>query len=158
MKFLWIFDIDAVWTLGPACSALWSLGGSGIKALRRLGIPALIATSALSLGAPPWICAWGGGMILLVLTLPYGDDLKRKLQKLYYLALYGIGAIYGASLLPIAILSHRLLMWGVGICIMSAWFGASTYASQKFDFPKWKFCEILTGFIFGLLAARLLIP
>jgi hypothetical protein len=156
VNFLWILDRDAVAVLIPLISALWAIGGSGPKWVRRFMVPAVIAISAISLGVS-WLLSISAGLFLaLVASMGYGVRKHETLGRLYFPFLFGIGALNGASLFPLAIHSGA---WGAFcgcVALCSVTFGALTLASQKLDFPKWKFVEMLTGASVGTTAFFLL--
>lgn len=155
-KFLWIFDIDAVLVLPVITAALWSLGGSGPKLLRRVGVGLIIGLSALSLGCAWWLCLLQVGSLFLVTILPYGDKIHNKIGVFYWPFLFIIGALFGASLLPLAFFHSRWLYYGLGCALSSISFGVLTLSSQKLKFPVWKVCEITTGLVLGLCAVWLI--
>lgn len=157
MKFLWVFDIDAVWTLAPICAVLWALGGSGIKLLRRLGVGLILCVSSLSMGLVWWMAGLETLAMFAVTSLPYGDSLKRRIGGFYYLALFFIGAAFGAALLPIAFLKGKWLIYGLAPIFTACAFGPFAFSSQQFGFPIWKWCEMLTGFTVGLMASLLMV-
>ena len=157
MKFLWIFEPDAVWCLVPAVSLLWALGGSGLRFLRKYGVPALVCVSALSLGVKLHLIALCGVSIFALHSIPYGEDIKKKLGlPLYWFWLYFVGAIYAGAFLPLAFHVKHFLQYGLGILIAGVLFGALTYTSQNLNFPKWKWVEIAIGAVLGLQSAWLL--
>jgi len=158
MKFLWIFEPDAIWCLIPAVSLLWALGGSGVRFLRKLGVPVLICVSALSLGVKWWLVAVTFGSIFALHSIPYGEDMRKKLGlPIYWFWLYLVGAVYSAAFLPLAFHGKHFLLYGLGVFISGGLFGGLTYTSQKFDFPRWKAVEIILGAVLGLQASWLLL-
>lgn len=166
MKFLWIFDHDAIWVLVPMSSALFALGGSGFKEFRRLGIPALMLAAAVSLGVEWWKALVSAAGLALVLTKGYGDDLRSQIGAWYHPALYVLAALYGAAALPVSldwkVLIVCPLIPSLALPVFSDWkalivcplipsliFGTLTLGSQRFDFPKWKIVEMAAGAAIG---------
>lgn len=153
MKFLWIFDQDAVWTLIPAVSALWALGGSGPKLFRRAGAPALVGLAALSCGFEMIPSVLSGVLLFAAAFLPYGDDVKEKTDSFHPLWLFFVGAAWAFCVFPIALVTHKYSQLPGGCLATGLIFSIGTLCSQKFNFPKWKFVEIVSGASIGTVAA-----
>jgi hypothetical protein len=152
MKYLWLFEPDALITLPVMTAVLFALGGSGFKFLRRLGVPALILASCLSQGKNGLLAVVAVALLSIALSKGYGDELKDELGPYYYSTLYSIGAIYGFTLMPLA-----SELWHFFYCLIPCLtFGSLTYTSQQFDFPRWKWVELATGFSIGLVAYLLI--
>lgn len=158
MKFLWLFEPDAVLVTPFVTAVLWSLGGSGIKQLRRFGVGAFLALVGLSLGLP-WYLAWLLPSIFLVTTsLPYGDDIRGKLGIVYYPFLFLLGVLYGLGLFPLCFHFGSWLTLVVGSLGLGLLFSLLTFASQSEafrDIVSWKKVEISIGFFLGLIAYKL---
>lgn len=157
MRFLWVFEPDAVWTLIPAVSLLWALGGSGIKACRRFGVPILVCAAALSLGVKWWLVLINAGSMFALMSLPYGSGIRGKLGlPLYWVWLYMVGALYAAAMLPLAFHVGHWLAYGLGAAASGVVFGTLTLTSQTMDWPRWKWVEMALGACLGIQAASLL--
>ena len=158
MKFLWVFDYDAILTIPLVSGVLWSWGGSGPKYLRRLGVGAFLALTGLSLGLP-WYLAWLLPSIFLVTTsLPYGDDIRGNLGIVYYPFLFLLGVLYGLGLFPLCIHFGSWITLVIGSVGLGLLFSLLTFASQSEAFRNvvsWKAVEIITGFFLGLIAYKL---
>ena len=148
MKYLWLFEPDSLITLPVMTALLFALGGSGFKFIRRLLIPALILASCLSQGKNGLLAVVAVTLLSLALSKGYGDELKEDLGPYYYSTLYSIGLIYGFCLMPLA-----YELWHFFYCLIpSLTFGFLTYTSQTYDFPRWKWVELATGFSIGLVS------
>jgi hypothetical protein len=156
MKFLWVFDADAIWVLAPAIGTLWALGGSGPKWVRRFLAPLLIGVSAVSVGIGIIPSALTTVLLSLSASLGYGQEKHRELNYFYWPFLFLIGGLYGASLAPIGVASGDISAILGCVVFCSLVFGGLTTASQRLDFPKWKWVEISIGFAVGLSAAFLI--
>lgn len=152
MKFLWIFDNDAVWCLIPLTSALWSLGGSGFLFLRRFGIAVLFGLSALSLGVIWWAALLTSVLAGAALTLPYGDSVKAKIKgESYWLYLALVGFAWGLTILPVAICTHIGAFVFVMAIANGFLFSFLSEASQVLGRPVWKVVEIIMGASLGII-------
>lgn len=159
MKFLWIFDPDAVLTLLPICALLWALGGSGVKWLRGWGIPVVVSLAAVSFGAPWWLGFLNFGVMNLTLRIPYGDDIHAVIGEadgLWSAYLFFAGLMYGASLgtLCIHFGNWQTVPYGAGLCGFA--FSGVTILSQKYKRLVWKVCEMLTGLVIGFISFRII--
>jgi len=151
MKYLWVFDPDAVWTLIPLCSLLWAWGGSGIKPFRKYGIPAAICLSALSFGVAWWLCLITAGMMFGLMTIPYGEDIKGQFGRFYYAWLFICGFLYAFALIPLVFAHGRYLIFLGCLGICSCIFGILSILSQRERIP-WKIVEMVYGASLGLTA------
>ena len=149
-------EYDAVWTLPAFTAALWALGGSGFLALRRLGVPLVIAVYSLYFGQIPiWLAALQAAALFIVSTAGYGVDIKEVLRFFYLPFLFFVGALYGASQLPLALFFCDRASYFVGIALCALVFGALSVVSQKYNFP-WKWVEMAIGFSIGLQTVLIL--
>lgn len=153
---MWVFDVDALWCLIPAVSLLWALGGSGLPALRRLGIPILIALSAVSLGVVWWRIILFLWFWPITWILAYGDEAHDYLDAFFYPYLYAVG--FGFTI-PFAVFidsRQDFIAFLCGSLANSFFFGTLTFTSQRFKFPQWKACELITGAFLGALIASII--
>lgn len=158
-KFLWVFDYDALYTLIPICGALWALGGSGMKILRRLGVPFIISLSALSIGIQ-WYWSFLCMVLFVFASLPYGSKIKEKIGVFYWPYLVLVGFLWGASLVGLAIASHEWTTWLLWSAICGLGFMGLTALSQwkkTANIVVWKFVEIAAGGMVGGAASFILI-
>lgn len=158
MKFLWLFDQDAVMITPLLTASLWALGGGGVLALRRFGVGAFLALSALSLGFP-WYSALITAIIFPIVTaLPYGDKVRGKLGLLYYPFLFVLGFLYGFSNFGLCLYLGRWLdLVAYSLCL-GLLFSILTALSQSQAFKKivpWKAVEIAVGGFIGFIAYKL---
>lgn len=152
MNFLWIFDPDGIYTLPLWTALLWALGGSGVLMLRRFGVALIVGLAAASHGIPWWVCAFTSIFLYLTSTFSYGEKDKEEYGDMYFLYVYMVGFCYGASLLFLAIHgSNYILIWLAPI-VIGAFFSGLMYLSQRFDFPKHKYVEMLVGYLIGHFA------
>lgn len=161
MKYLWIFDVDAVAILTLLTGAWWAFGGSGVKMFRKIGVPVTICLSALSVGVAWWLCLLNFGTMFGLMTIPYGDKIRNEWKMndtVYFLWVGFTGSCYASSLLPLAFSHQRWLWYGVGIPMAGILFGTLTMLSQKINWPKWKWVEISLGCCLGFVAYKLITP
>lgn len=152
MKYLWAFEIDAVWVLVPACSVLFALGGSGLKEIRRFGIPTLIGSSAISLGHNIFICLFSSLILMATLIAGYGDGKRREFGDYYYAFLFFLGCLYGLALFP-----YRYDWQGIFLSVfIGAIFSSATLLSNTFRWFEWKLVEMAVGASIGLCACILI--
>jgi hypothetical protein len=118
-----------------------------MKEIRRFGIPALLGSSAISVGVPFLTALFSSFLLMLTLIVGYGDKAHRNVGSLYYPYVYAVGLSYGLALFPLSAYNNLLL-----IIIPSLVFGTLTLTSQVFRFPDWKFVEIATGASVGYVA------
>ena len=153
-KIFGLFDADFILALPFLTAFLWSAGGSGLKALRKYGVPLAIVGSALGYGMP-----WKSALIALIGMLPvisfgpgYGDKYEQKLKGIYWPYVFALGAAY--SLCQIGIVLHYggYQFYFMAACISSGTFGGSMFLSKKLGLP-WKVAESLTGLSIGVLGA-----
>ncbi len=150
-------ELDAIWTLSPLVGFLWSMGGSGPKFMRRILVPIAVSLYAIWMSVALWLAMLQAVFLFITTTLPYGKSIKDRIGYLYFPFVYGIGASYGACLLPLAIHSHHWMRYGIICGLCSLVFGTLTFLSQKVDWPKWKWVEIITGMAIGFSACWILI-
>ena len=158
MKYLWIFDHDALMITPLVTSVLWALGGSGLKPIRRFGTGAFIFLGSLSLGVPWYFATISLISVFLTSLLPYGDSVRGKLGIVYYPFLFILGVLYGLSNFGLCFYSGgwlTLVAYSLGLgCV----FSILTALSQSEAFRKivpWKAVEISIGFFLGLIAYKL---
>ena len=156
MKFLWVFDHDAVWVLGPLTSALFAFGGSGEKWLRRIGIPVLFFLAGISTGLSIISCLISGLLLWAFLSLGYGKTIHDKTGKLYWIYIFCLGLLISGSLVPLYLASGRPLLFLYSFGVFACTFAGLTFCSQRLDFPKWKFVEMASGLVLGFQAALIL--
>lgn len=157
MKVLWFLDQDAIWTLIPVSSALWAMGGSGVKLIRRIGVPIAVLLYTLSIGINLWISISTAFLLFIASILPYGDKIKERSGNFYSLWLLFVGACYGLALLPLGIYSKHYLIFSLGCLGSSLSFSLLTLLSQKTGFPRWKFVEMITGALIGLIVCLIVL-
>lgn len=145
-NFLWIFDYDAILALVPACSLLFILGGGGVKPLRRAGIAVLIVAVGFYYEISAWRVFLSAALMGLFLSEPYGDSLRKRFRGFFFITHFAIGFLYGAAVLPLSSGWMPVLVCPV---VTSLTFGTLTFTSQKFDFPRWKWVELITGSAIG---------
>ena len=158
MKYLWLFDHDALMVTPLVTSVLWALGGSGIKCLRRLGVGLFLALSALSLGCPWYLAGMTFVILFLTTSLPYGDSVRGKLGIVYYPYLFILGVLYGLSNFSLCFYSGGWLTLVAYSLALGCLFSLLTFASQSEAFKNvvsWKKVEIATGFGAGFIAYKL---
>ena len=155
MKFLWIFDHDAVMVTPFITASLYALGGSGPKIIRRMFFSAFISLASFSLGLE-WYWAWIiPSIFLLTTTTPYGMKTHAKLHYLYFPYLFLLGTLYGLGLFPLCFHFGGWLTLVIGSVACGLFFSLGTAASQSKIFQNiavWKVVELGTGFILGLIA------
>ena len=157
MKFLWFFDVDAIWVLAPLCGMLWALGGSGVKLLRRVVMGVVIAAVAMTLGLAVWLAGAQIASVFIVTTLPYGDKISKKLGRWKWFYIVGLGALYGAALWPLALGFQEWIRYTMGCAITVTTFGITLASSQHLRWPTHKWQEIATGTAVGGVAAWLMV-
>ena len=158
MKFFGVFDADVIWTLVPICSALWSLGGSGLKLLRRIGVPVAIAFYAIGYGVPVFVIETYFIIAIAIITFGpgYGDDFEDLLGVFYWPYLAILGALYGASNAGLALHGHDWLSLGIGSGATSILFVGTMRASKSWTWFEWKWAEMIVGGSVGLTAAMVI--
>jgi hypothetical protein len=148
-RFLWVFDADGIFVLPLLSAGLFALGGSGVLSIRRFAFPALVSLSAFSEGLSLRISCLSGLLLFVATILPWGDSLKNLFKGLYFEVLLFIGALYGLALSPLALAhKHWFLIWFCPV-FMAFLVPSLFFCSQKFNFPKHKFVEILIGGFLG---------
>lgn len=155
MKFLWIFDYDAYYVLPLITAALGALGGSGVKLLRKFGVPLIISAAAYSVGMPLWMAAVNAGVMLGIMTIPYGEDIREEWHMsdpVYFAWVHLVGAIYAASMIMLAVWAGQWMAYLFGSLICGIVFGTLTVGSQVIKFPPWKIVEIVYWAALGIHA------
>jgi len=157
VKHFFFFDHDVILCLPFITAALWGLGGSGLKLLRKLGVPAVLCAFAYSYGLSGWQFALYAGLTfgLIGFGPGYGDDFARRLKTLYWPYVFLLGFLYGFCQFPLALRFGSLvvLLQLSGVC--SLVFGFGMVASKRFGF-YWKIAECLTGLSIGAVASAIL--
>lgn len=157
-KFLWLFEPDAILVTPFVTAVLWSLGGSGVKPIRRFGTGAFIFLGGLSLGLPWYLALTGFVLVAITTSLPYGDSVRGKLGLVYYPFLFLLGILYGLGLFPLCIHFGSWTTLVIGSLALGLLFSLLTFASQSEAFKNvvsWKSVEISIGFFLGLIAYKL---
>lgn len=128
-------------TLSPL---LYMLGGYHWKWMRRFLLPAVLGAILLLTGAIWWEVLIFAIAQAITFTLPYGERTP-----------YWLKALVGCSFaLPSLILG--LTIWQAAIpIIFITTFILSNYKKTAKEFP-WKICEGITGFLIGIIVARLM--
>ena len=157
MRLFGLFDIDALWVLAPVCGALWALGGSGVKLVRRVGMGIVISLVAMSPGLAVWLAGALTASVFIVTTLPYGDKISKQLGSWKWLYIAGLGALYGVALWPLALGFHHWIRYIMGCAITMTTFGITLASSQHLRWPTHKWQEIITGTAVGGVAAWLMV-
>lgn len=158
MKYLWLFEPDAVLVTPLVTGALWALGGSGILALRRFGVGVFLAIASLSLGCPWYLSAISCVVFITTSSLPYGDKIYGAIKPLYYPYLFVLGSLYSLSLLPLCFHFGHWLTLVIGSLSCGLFFSLATFASKSEAFNEaitWKKVEIGVGLIIGFIAYKL---
>lgn len=157
MKVFGIFDYDWILTLPLLTGWLWASGGSGVKSLRRFGVPLAISLYAIGYKIAPIPL-----IVLLISTLGliafgpgYGDDYVKKLGSLYWFYVYLLGFLYGACQFALCIHFGHWLAWFICSISCGVVFSGTMYLSKKYGLP-WKVCESLTGATLGLTATLII--
>lgn len=156
VKFLWLFDPDAVLTLPVLTALLFAWGGSGQHFWRSLLLPLVIGLSALSLGHDWWRCALSVVSIFLSLKVfSYGEKAKKKTGRFYPLWLAVVGFMYCVASAPFISDYHGVCL--LAICSLGAGiiFAGITLLSQAKKIT-WKIVEMTMGFLIGLGAFLLI--
>jgi len=141
-KFFWIFDYDAALALVPLSAALFMLGGGGVNPVRRIGIAGLVFLCGIYYQVETLRVLLSTTAMAAVLTVPYGDSLKKHVGEKITLVHYLIGALYGLAVVP---LSHHWLAVLVCPAVTGLFFGTLIFTSQRFDYPSHKWVEMFSG-------------
>lgn len=153
MKIFGVFDVDVIYVLPAITSALWALGGSGPKPLRRFGVPFAISAFALGYGYPlRFILSF---IPMAIFTLGYGDDYFKRLGVLYWPYITFLGLLYGLSQFGLCLHFggwNVLLLFSL---VSSVSFLLGMVLSKSKMIP-WKIAELTTGFMIGFTACEII--
>lgn len=133
----------------PILSAgLWRIGGWKYKVARRLILPALLGCYLASQNLIATIL--GAVALWVATTIPYGEGMRLKLKKWFRPYTFLVGASYGFA---IALMkwpySHQMFFFAAATSFV---FGGMMWLSNKYNWFRWWFVEVATGFTVGLLA------
>lgn len=121
-------------------STLWRIGGWKYKPARRVILPLFVAFLY-------HFSIWGCISALLLFgatTIPYGDGIRLKLGRWFRFYTFFVGYSYGISIFPV---THNLYE----PLIISFIFGGLMWLSNKYNWFKWWFVEVIIGFYLGIL-------
>lgn len=158
MKIYGIFEPDWVWTLPMLTAWLWGSGGSGLLLLRRFGAPLAISLYAYGYGVTNIDLLILIVFMLAVITVGpgYGDKFEKSFGVFYWPYIFVLGFLYGFCQLGISLHTGRYLVLFLSSGLCSFTFGFTMYGSKNFDFPRWKWAEMITGGVIGLTGALLM--
>lgn len=157
MKHFFFFDHDVILCLPFITASLWALGGSGVRYIRRLGVPIVLCAFAYSYGLSGWKFALYSGLILGIIGsgIGYGDDFAKRLKTLYWPYVFLLGFLYGFCQFPVALRFGNIFLCVLLSGVCSLVFGFGMVISKK-DFLPWKIAEALTGLSVGAVTAAIL--
>lgn len=156
MKIFGVFEADWIWTLPALTAWLWASGGSGMRPLRRIGVPIALT-----------LYAYGYGMNFIAFLLyfastfgviafsGYGDDYVKTLKAFYWPYIFLLGAAYSGCQFMLVVTYGHLPLFGWLVLTNSLLFWGSLFASKKLGLP-WKCAEMVCGFSVGLTGALII--
>jgi hypothetical protein len=124
-------------------SALFAIGGTGFKFVRRFIMPVVLATGAFLLGIIWWRCLIMACLTISAMHLGYGENQSLWRKILTVLS-------FSICLLPLATGLNGFLT-----LITPLFFGLSYWLSRKFNWWTWKLVELTAGFNLGLVVVLL---
>lgn len=133
-------DADWVFALGGIGWVCWTVGGAGLKWVRRFVWPIVVAVIAGLYGISFLTCLITAISLMIVLSLGY-SPLKKPL-----IVRVGIGLSYGLAIMPVT----QSILSSLITCTV---FITTMQLSLKYDWFHWKIAEGFNGMAQGILIA-----